>query len=172
MPGIRYTIRGNEKVQAFLRSVPRGTIRTAIVGIVEYLIGNEQHGLKHEPPYKYVSRAQAYGKVSDAPAGYFSWAQFRYIMARISDGSIQPGQNNRTHETSQGYGSVETKGGYGASITNSTTGAYYTQSDTGQAAQPALVGWRKISKNIADNINGAMRHGTALVNEWLRRNGK
>lgn len=171
MAGIRYVVRGVEKVQTFLRSVPRGTIRTAIIGITEYLIGNEQHGLKHEAPYKTVSRAQAYGKVSDAPAGYFSWAQFRYVMARMSEGSMTPG-NNRTHETSEGYGYTETNGGYGASITNSTEGAYYTQSDTGQAAQPALVGWRKVSKNIADNIQGAMRHATALINEWIRRNRK
>jgi hypothetical protein len=169
---IRQPVRNIDKVQAFLREVPRGTVKPALNAIAVYLIGDERHGLRHSPPYKYVSRARAYGQVSDAPPGYFSWKQFRYVMAKIASGEITPGVPQRTGETGAAYGYHETNNGYGVTIDNPKTSAYYTQHDTGQARQPALVGWRKVSKNIQDNIKGALHNGMLAINRWLKEKAK
>lgn len=152
-------IRNLAQVQYFLKRLPRGTIRVALKAFAEYLIGDSGHGLRHEPGYRYVSRAKAYGDtfVSDKQRKWF-WA----------NGGPDMIGNNRTGQTSAGYGYQETRGGYGINITNSTPGAYYTQSDAGQAAQPALVGWRKVTANIKGNIHGALRSATAAVNQYLR----
>jgi hypothetical protein len=167
---IKANVRDIEALQAYLKTVPRGTLRVALKAFTVYIIGDERHGLKHEEPYKYVSRKRAYGNVSSdgAPAGYFSWKQFRYVMAKIHKGEITPGTANRSHASSRGYGYKETNRGYGMNITNEERGAYYTRDDKGQARQPALVGWRKVSKVVADNLKGGMKAARAAVNQFLR----
>jgi len=167
---IRFVVRGADKVQAFLREVPRGTVRIALRAITEYLIGDGRHGLKHYPPYRGVSRASAYGDASGdgAPPGYFSLRQFHYVMAHIKSGDITPGIENRTGAAAEAYGSCETNNGYGMTIYNQDRGAYYTQSDSGQANQPRLVGWRTVAQNVADNLAGAVRHARAAISIWLK----
>ena len=155
-------VRGVEKVQAFLASIPRGAMKIALTAVTEYIIGDASHGLKHNDPYRYVTRAAAYGQTFVSPQ------QRGYVMAKIRSGEIVPGQENRTGRTSDSYGYTETNNGYGMTILNPTAGAYYTRSDSGQAAQPEMVGWRKAAQVIADNINGAMRSAQARVNEWLK----
>lgn len=166
---LKYNVRINPKFTAYLKTVPRGTVRVALKAIAEWLIGNGVRGLKQYPVYRYVSRARAYGKVSDAPAGYFSWRQFRYVMASITDGGMMPGYPRRTGETQRGYVAKETRGGYGMSIENKTTGAYYTRHDTGQARLNAKAGWRKVSDVVSTNIDGAIRHAQAAVRAFLKK---
>jgi hypothetical protein len=160
---ISFKVRNLDKVQEFIKTVPRGAVKVALDALVVYLIGNEQHGLRHDAPYKYITRKAAYGQT------FQSARQRRYVMAAIRSGQITPGKPNRTGDAARGYMYTETNGGYGRTIQNSDVGAYYTQSDTGQARQPALVGWRKISQNISDNISGAMRSAQAAVNAWLKQ---
>jgi|SRR5262245_44719057 len=176
---ITQPIRNLKKVQDFLATVPYGATKIAIQAIAEYLIGDETHGLKHDAPYKYKSRAQAYGQTgatfengNPVPAGYFSAEQFRFVMARIARGQITPGTPNRTGATADAYTYKPTNGGYGATIENKSQGGYFTQHNTGQAAQPALVGWRKTAQNINENIKGALRHADAAVNAWMKNKGK
>lgn len=164
-------LRNVEKLQAFLKTVPRGMVRAAVRAFAEYVIGNSYHGFRHDQPYKYVSRAKAYGKVSsDAPAGYFSKRQFRYVMAKIASGEIKPGQrrNIPTH-ASGGYEVKETRGGYGASIVNQEAGAYWTRSDKRQPRQLTMVGWKRAAQVVASNAVGAIRHAKAAVARLLKR---
>lgn len=166
---VSFKIRDVQKVKNYLKTVGSGLLRVALYAFTEYVIGNDQHGLRHSEPYKYVSRADAYGKVSDAPAGYFSWEQFRYVMARLHDGSMKIG-NNRTGASADGWQYTETGSkGYGVTITNPEPSAYWTRDDSGQARQPALVGWRKVSKVISDNMVGAIRHANSKVSEYLKK---
>jgi hypothetical protein len=166
--GIKFTVRGIEELKAYFKQLPYGTLREALRAVTEYLIGNESHGLKHPDPYKYVSRAAAYGVVKDGvPAGYFSMKQFRYVMARIADGSITPGQSKRTGDSTDAWQYVQVSD-YQYTITNPEPGAYWTRDDYGQARQPGMVGWRKVAQVIADNLEGAMRAANAAVSKWLK----
>lgn len=174
---VSFKVRSVEKLQKYLRSVPRGALRVALYAVTEYVIGNEQHGLKHSEPYKYVSRAEAYGSTgatfengNPVPAGYFSAAQFRYVMASLASGKMKIG-NNRTGASADSWQYSETgEKGYGVTITNPEPSAYWTRDNVGQARQPAKVGWRKVSKVIADNMVGAIRHANAEVGKWLKAN--
>ena len=158
---VKVSIRGVEAVQAFIRALPRGTVKVGLQAFTEYIIGNMGHGLKHYQPYKYISLKKAYG-------GFASDKQRRYVMARIREGSIDPGVPHRTGNTQRAWTMVETNGGYGYTIKNPTEGAYFTASDEGQANLNALAGWRKVSKVIEDNLAGAMRHALAAVNAYLK----
>lgn len=160
---IKFKVRGVEEVQAFLKTVPRGALRVALSAMAEWFIGTPQRGLKHYQPYKYVTRAQAYGQT------FKSDRQRRYIMAMISEGKIDPGVPHRTGNTQRGWYANETNNGYGMNIENEQKGAYYTRDDSGQARLNALAGWRKISDIISTNIAGAIRHANAAIGNWLRK---
>lgn len=167
----RFKIRDDKQVKKALRDVARGTMRTAIVALTEYILGDKRHGLRHDDPYRFVSRAKAYGKVSDAPEGYFSWKQFRYVAA-ITKGFTEFGRKRNPTNSSESWGYKLQQGGYRAILTNDAPSTQWIRGDETQAAQPALVGWRKVSKVIADNINGAMRHMTAEIGKYLKGKAK
>jgi hypothetical protein len=165
---INFNIRGLEAVKAFIRSIPRGAVRVGLKAFTEYIIGNSQHGLRHEEPYKFVSRAQAYGKVSDAPAGYFSWAQFRYVAAKTDGFTNFP--SYRPAQSSSSWTAKESNGGYTMTITNPAPSAYWQRDNEGQARQLGLVGWRKVIAVVADNYQGAIRSAVAAVKRFIEEN--
>ena len=160
---VRFNVRDNSRLKAYLKKVPRGTLRDALVAFVEYIIGDGRHGLSHPDPYRYVKRVAAYG------VSFFSAAQRGYVMAMIKKGQITPGVPNRSGESEESW-SYTQPDPYKAYITNPTRGAYYTRDDYGQAAQPAMVGWRTVSKIISDNFTGAIRAANAAVKKWLQEN--
>jgi hypothetical protein len=160
---IRLIPRNLDTVQAYLKALPRGVMKVALFAVTEYIIGDESHGLRHDEPYKYVSRAKAYGET------FVSDRQRRLVMAKIGSGEIQPGSRQHSPtEASQGYRAAETQRGY--TITNSKEGAYWTRSEA-QPRQLALIGWRKMAKVAADNMAGALRHANATVRKFLERKG-
>lgn len=161
---IRFKVRGVDRVQAYLKTVPRGTMRVALDAIARWLIGDSQSGLAHPEPYKYVSRKSAYGVT------FFTEKQRRWFFYALKEGLINPGQNNRTgaSENAWTYTPQETTGGYKYVITNPTPGAYYTRDDKGQARQPAKVGWRKVSAVVKSNMTGALKAARAAVKVYLQ----
>ena len=156
----KFVVRGVERVQEYLKSLKRGTVRVALDAITDWFIGTDRRGLRHMPPYKYASRKRAYGVT------FFTAKQRRWFWANGGPDMIG---NNRTGKTSAGWYAQETRGGYGRSLINNEQGAYYTRSDNGQARQPALAGWRKVSAVIASNLSGAIRHAQAAVNAFLKK---
>ena len=66
---VKFSARNIDKVTKMIASIPRPAKIKAMEAFIEYIIGDEQAGLKHEPGEKFVSRKRAYGKPSDAPAG-------------------------------------------------------------------------------------------------------
>ena len=160
-------------LEEFIKSIPYGAKGIAVTAFVKYIIGDSSHGLMHEPAYKYVSRAKAYGKVANdgAPAGYFSWAQFRFVMANIASGKFTPGTSQRTgkQSSSWGYrGDPSTR----VTIYNSAPGSAYTMGNKTQANQPNLVGWRMVKEVVASNFKGGIRAAQQAVNKWLKDKNK
>lgn len=159
---VKFNVRGVEKLQAYLKTVPRGAVKVALAALAEWIIGTPQRGLMHYQPYKYIARAKAYGRT------FKSDKQRRFVMAAIRDGRIDPGVPHRTGNTQRGWYAKVGNGGYRMSVGNDTPGAYFTRHDTGQAALNALAGWRKISDIVQTNIAGAMRHARAAVSRFLK----
>ena len=170
---VRFSIRGVEAVQAFLRSVPYGATKVALAAFSEYIVGNKSHGLRHPDPYKYASRAKAYGNTGarfengrPVPDGYFSAKQFRYVAA-ITHGFKDRG-SKRTGESTDAWQAVPRNDGYRYTLTNNTPGGYWTRDETRQARQLGNVGWRKVSDVLADNYLGGIRAAIAAVNAHLK----
>ena len=159
MPATKFVIRNVEAVQNYIRSLPRGVVKIGLAAIAEYILGDSGHGLRHDDPYKYVSRQSAYGKT------FSSDKQRRWFWANGGPDMIG---KPRTGDTARAWYKKETNSGYGYTLQNDTAAAYYTRSDYGQAAQPAMVGWRKTSKVVEDNIKGAIRHAIAEVRKFLK----
>ena len=156
-----FNIRGVEKLQEFFKKLPRGALRAGMRAAGEYILGNEQRGLRHSEPYKYVTRKSAYGFT------FFTDKQRRWFWANGGPDMIG---NNRTGDSANAWTIVEKQNGYRLSISNPTRGAYYTRNDKGQARQPAKVGWRKVSAVVAANIAGAIRAANAAVKKWVADN--
>lgn len=156
---IKVTTKGVKFFNDYLKTLPRGTIKTAMLAVTEYFIGNDSHGLKHSEVYKYVSRKSAYGKT------FFTDKQRRWFFANKMQDKIG---NNRTGESADAWKYRATSGGYNYAITNATRAAYFTRADRGQARQPAKVGWRKTMAVIEANMNGAIRSANAAVKRYLQ----
>lgn len=156
---VKIGIRGVEQLVAYLKTVPRGVTRAAMRAFSEYILGNQQHGLRHSEPYKYVSRKAAYGQT------FKTDKQRRWFFANNMQDKIG---NNRTGKTAAAWTLKESNNGYRMTLENKTAGGYYTRSDKGQARQLGLVGWRKLLLMIAANVTGALRSANAAVNKWLK----
>lgn len=161
---VSFKIRGIERLQEYLRSVPRGTVKVALKAFVEYVIGNESRGLKHSDPYKYVSGKQA---------GYtWSKKQIHFFFATgiwesDGQGGVILNKYQRTGKTHAAWDYVAVTD-WNYTIINPEEGAYWTRDDKGQARMPQKANWRKQTRVIMDNMAGGMRSATAKVNEYLK----
>jgi hypothetical protein len=160
MPVIDFKVRNWEQFNAYMLALPRSIVRVALPAIVRYIIGNDAHGLAHPDKYQYITRASAYGQT------FQSDKQRRWFFANHMQDKIG---NHRTGESENAYQYVE-KDDFHFAITNPTKGAYFTRSDDGQAMQPAMVGWRKASLVILDNMIGAIRAANQEIDRWIRDN--
>ena len=108
---VKFKVRNVEAVQSFLRSVPRGVLKVALEAFTEYIVGNDAHGLKHNDPYRYVTRKSAYG------VSFFTDKQRRWFFWALRTGQIDPGSGTRTGKTSEAWKAVPSAGGYQYKIT-------------------------------------------------------
>jgi hypothetical protein len=154
---IKITSKGIPELQAWLANIGRGVKTVAIKSVAEYLVGDDTHGLKAYPPYLYVPYSQIGGFVSDK--------QRRYVMARIREGTIKPGFPASTGYFADKW-TYSAKGSY-FEIKNPTPYGEYLVGDFKQSLHSKKQGWRTITKNIQDNLQGAFRHAAAEVKKWL-----
>lgn len=163
---IKASVRGVEQLKAFFAKIPSNTRKIAVEEVTKYLIGDNNHGLKHYVKYKYVSRKSAYGRTFESDK------QRRYVMAKIRSGEITPGRDNRSGALQRGWQYKRQGGGYGATIYNAVPYAKWVMGDGTQARQPNKVGWRMMAEVISTNIKGAMQAANQAVGRWLKANNK
>ena len=153
--------RNLDKVKAFIAGIPRPLKIKAMEAFVEYVIGNEQHGLKHEPtrvvhgesnPYKWTSEKQR-----------------RAFFATDGFGGGIP--HERTHETVNAW-TLTTKDSNWTMVhaESDSPGAHWVQGD-GQQVGHKADGWRKVADIVKANLAGAMRAGLAAANKVLKQKG-
>jgi hypothetical protein len=148
--------------RAFLQSLPAEVQPAAVQAASEYLIGNDQRGLRHLSAYKYVSRKSAYGKT------FFSAAQRRWFWANVKDGSIAfPIHYVRRGAVSAGW-ELQGAGNSEMRIVNRVKGVGYVMGNRTQANQPKLVGHRKVRDVIQSNFRGMIRAAQQAVNRILK----
>src|SRR5919109_730395 len=155
---VKFTIHGLEQVTAYIKSLPRGVKITAMRALATYILGDRNHGLRHEPAYTYVTRKEAYGET------FSSLAQQRWFWANGGPDMIG---NNRSHDISEGWTMKETDSSWThVTISNAAEGVAWVMGDR-QAAQPAMVGWRKWRDVVASNMAGGMAAARRAVAAWL-----
>lgn len=122
----------------------------------EYLLG----ALKSYPPYMYVSWAQVGGFISDR--------QRRYVMARIHDGTITPGVENRTNTLSQGW--VTLGQGVNQIIVNEVPYAFFVVGEQ-MSRMHFLQGWHYYTFTVQRNMTGIKTAFQKGVNEEIAAQG-
>lgn len=154
---------GVEEIKAFIkRIVPRGMKKVVMFEIATHLIGNDSHGLRHEPSYKYVTRKSAYGFT------FFTDRQRRWFWANGGPDMIG---NNRTGAIKNGWDFTDQGNWDRVSIFNQAPGVEHVMGDM-QARQPAKVGWRKARDVIESNIKSAIHAGQIALDKFIARKGR
>src|SRR5512140_3970669 len=160
----RITPRGLTEFKDFISGLARNLRGLATKAIGHYIIGDEgapggiRHGLKHYPPYRYVSRKSAYpqsitidygphkGKVVQ---GYQSSKQYYYVILGGRGKMGEPGFPHRNGRLQRGW---QMKGeSTRAYIVNTEPHAVHVMGTDTQARQPAKVGWRTVAAVISSN---------------------
>lgn len=138
--------------------------------VAEYIVGDETHGLMHEPYYKYVNRQAGFPNIGyftstgKYVSGFVSAKQHGYVMAGIANGTIRPGQDNRTHDLTNQF--RYTTQGSRYVITNNVEYAPYVIGGK-QTRMHSLIGWKTMAQTAKDNLLGAYRHANAEIKKWL-----
>jgi hypothetical protein len=155
---ISVKVRGLGELKDFISTLPRRVRGVATEAAAEYLVGNGQRGLKRYPPYKYITRRQAYGKT------FVSDKQRRYVMAAIADGRIDPGAPHRTGAYQR---SIEVVGrGAQAVIRGELPHERWTD------RLSRKVGWRNWDEIIASNFAGAIQAAERAVDKIIGKGVK
>jgi hypothetical protein len=162
MPDFNFQVKGLEQVQQVIADLPKGAQRVANEAAATAIVDE----LKFYEKYKFASRAKAYGKVAQdgAPAGYFSWRQFRYVAWK-TNGFTDVGFPKRTGELQRGWQVKLT--GLSARITNGVKYAKHVMGTYTQARQITDAGWRTVGGtllNSAAKINQAMQDA---ISQWI-----
>jgi hypothetical protein len=160
---IKFKVRGLEEVERFLKELPRGSMRSAIKAFSEYILGNEQHGLKHYVPYKHVTRTQAYGRPFETDK------QRRWFFANLKSGALKiPYQ--RTGKLRDNW--VLQGSEYQKNIKNKLPYAPYVMGIAGQSRMSRKIGWKSWLEVVQNNMKGGMRAATQAVAKWIKDKGK
>lgn len=160
MPELKIKVRNAERVKEFISSLPRNLRGLATKAMAEWFVGTGQRGLKRYPAYRYITRRLAYGKT------FVSERQRHYVMARIREGTIDPGAPHRTGNYQRGWQIIDK--GVRTQIVNNVPYAGFVGGDETQARLNKKVGWRTVSEIVATNIAGAIRHANAAIGAWLK----
>ena len=160
---VSFKVRGIEKLEKFLKDLPHGGVKVALEAFVEYVVGNKSHGLRHDEPQKYVSRARAGYKTSAAQIRYFFAVG---ILERVGN-TIKLNRYKRTGETAAAW-TYQMVNPWKYKIVNPKAGAYWTRDEKGQTRQHELAGRRRVSKVIADNMKGGIKSAVAALNKWMK----
>lgn len=135
---------GEEKIAKKLKKLPDEAGDQGVEAANKYI----KDVVQLYPPKKYFSRASAYPNAPAGP-GWFSDAQRRYVMARLSSGEISI-PYGRTQTLRNGWRLL----GYGTKqiLVNEEPAAVYAHDDSKQAAQMKGAGWKKIGEILKERL--------------------
>ena len=143
----------------YLKGLPRGVKIAAMRAAAEYFIGNDRHGLRHEPT-----------RVQHGDGNPYQWQsekQRRAFFATDGFGGGIPYQ--RTGELSAGWIATESNSDWRTvNIENESAHSPYVVGEALQRGH-AADGWRYYFETIVSNFAGAIRHAQAAVNALISK---
>lgn len=154
---IKVNLTNHKSVVAFIKSLPVTFRKVGMMAITEYIIGDETHGLKKEPGYKYVTRKSAYGVT------FFTEKQRRWFWANGGPAMIG---NNRTHQLRDDWDFTDAGNWKSVRIFNETPGGEWVMGDQ-QARQPAKVGWRTATSISLSQLPAAIKFAQGRVDAMV-----
>jgi hypothetical protein len=167
---IAIDVQGLAELQSFLSKLPDAVADDGVDEANKYLL----NVVRAYAPYKYITRAQAYpNAVITFPSGkqlkgWHSVNQFRYVMARINEGSINPGKPNRNQNLSKGWKIIGK--GRKSILANEIGYAGYVQGSKGeQARMHTLIGWKGVDVIVKERMNTILEKFMVGVNKALKR---
>jgi hypothetical protein len=156
---IRFTVRNLDVVKKLMRDIPRGVKVAAMEAFTDYIIGDKNHGLKHEPSQK-----------EHGPGNPFEWTSEKQRKAFFAtDGFGQGIPTVRTHEGVNSW-TRETKDSNWTQV-YITGGNKFVQGDDQQIGHKK-DGWRTYTDIVTTNLKGAYRKALKAVNDWLNKKVK
>lgn len=159
---IKVNVRNLDRIQKLLEEIPRGIKGECIQAFTDYLIGDESHGLRHYPPYRKVTRKQAYGVT------FFSAKQRRWFFWALRTGRLQL-PYARTNKLRDAWKKTGDK--WRPIIRNETPYAHHVMSDDRQSRMSKKIGWMVMKDNIQLNYPGAVKAARLAMRQWLNRKG-
>lgn len=147
---------GLNEVVARLENLAQGLEGIVSESAAQYLVGDDSHGLRSYPGYKYATRLAAYG------VSFFSDKQRRWFWANGGPDMIG---NHRNFSIREGW-HIDGKGA-SIFIRNQAQGVGYVMGANYVANQPFLAGWRSSMDNVRANIAGAIRAAMLAVADFI-----
>jgi hypothetical protein len=156
---ISIKMRGAEELNAFFKSLPRGTMKEAISAFTTYIIGDEHHGLRYYPPRVHHNKNNPY-----------KWQTEKQRRAYFASNGFGGGiPSTRTDKLRNGW--TASKDPYRKTIFNELPYAKYVMGGRPQKGHKA-DGWRTVRRVLRDNIVGGMKAATQAVARWIKAKGK
>lgn len=158
---MKMTLRGLKEVQKMMKDLPRGTRIVGMRAIAEYIIGNEQHGLKHEPQ-----------RVIHGAGNPYQWQTEKQRRAYFATDGFGTGiPYTRTHNMVDSYTYSESNSNWTmVKIENYSPVFDFVQGEYQQRGHIA-DGWRKVMDIISTNINGAIQAAQRAVDKLVKKLG-
>lgn len=154
-------------LQNILKNLPPEAQDACVQAAAEYLINVYQA----YPPQAHIPRGVAYPEAqlqtkNGVLKGYFSWAQFRKVMALVAEGAIP---YRRTQELRNNWKII----GSGASIiiANETPYAALMMGRGEQARMSTLGGWKDVETIAVERGEEIERRGVAAINKTIEKLG-
>ena len=158
---MKTSLRGNEEIKKYISTVGRGMKIAAMRAIGEYLLGDDRHGLRHNP-----------ARVNHGEGNPYKWQsekQRRAYFATDGFGGGIPYQ--RTGNLANAWTMEEANSDWNTvKLTNSSEYGQYVQGDSIQDGHKA-DGWRIMADVIKTNIAGAIRAGQQAVDRLIKSKG-
>jgi hypothetical protein len=152
---IKFNVRGVKEVQAMLSKLPRGVKIAAMRAFNEYIIGDENHGLKHEP-----------ARVMHGPGNPYIWQSEKQRKAFFATDGFGGGiPTERTHEGVNSWTMTEVDSNW--TMVKIEGGNAFVQGDWQQKGH-AADGWRKYGDILKTNMAGAMQKARDAVKAYLQ----
>lgn len=154
---MNFRLRGLDGLTDYIKTLAKGFKKAAMDAAAEYFIGNDRHGLKHEP--KRVQHGE------NNPYQWQSEKQRKAYFASDGFGNGIPYQ--RTGTMSDGWTYTQTSDWTRVNIENSTDYTRYVVGETMQDGH-AKDGWRYYLDTIVSNFSGAIRAAQTAVNRLIK----
>jgi hypothetical protein len=165
------------KVEVFIKDLPEEVARMTALEAAKFFIEK----LRPYAEYKYVSRKSAYpnsgsvypdrwmdkkGRAHRPIPGYFSLAQYQFVMIGIAEGRITPGVPQRTNAIANAWGQ-RANGKMGAMMYNYSPGVKWVEKDGWQANQIRMVGHKTAYTTLSENASEAQKYLADFIQNSL-----